>query len=310
MAEEQTTPEEPGNGNGSGSNNDTQVPPVKTHNVIDDFSEDCGIKGEAAQADAAVAATTLENVMQAVCGDRRALRKGEATRTFYGELHYNVAGGLSADMATAMKCVEAHVKTSEEVIVAYEKAVAKMKEACTKLENVCRVAKDLDSAVNKSCNSSHKEELNRILHPEVGQDQTPPDTMKTTANSYKETAENLQNQGDTLIEVAVKATGIYSFVNVRSLEQCISDLIAAADAFKADTEANRKKSEDNIKEALKNITNNAGKASEGYFGKAKADAAENAIEHIAENVKIPFPVPSQDYTLDKICRRLSGSSST
>lgn len=313
MAEEPKTPEEKGKdkdtgSTGESSTDDTQETGVKTKKVVDDFRGDCEEKKEAAEANAAVATTALENVLQAVCGDRRAWRKGEATRKFYGELHYNVAGGLAADMAMAKKCVEAHVTTSDEVVVAYEKAVAKIKEACTKLESVCRVAKDLDSAVNKSCNSSHKEELNRILNPNVEPDKTPPDTMKETASSYKGTAETLQNKGDSLIEVAVKATGIYSFVNVRSLEQCITDLIAAAEAFKVDTEANRKKSEDDIKAALKTVATSTGKASEANFGKAKADAVTQAIEDIASLVKIPFPVPPPRYTLDAICKKLSGSS--
>lgn len=276
---------------------------VETKKVVADFQKDCKEKKElAAIAEAKAAGFNLTASLQAVCDDRRSWKKAEDTRGFYGQLHYNMAIGLVGDIAVAQKSVDEQTKASDEIVKSYGAAVTKMKESCSKLMEVCKAAKDWTIEVKKTCNTKNKEDLKKLLESRGFADK---DLVKK-AEDFEKTAGMVQNGGDQVIETAVKVTGIYSFVNVGSIKPCMEDMKKYAEAFRADTEANLKTSDDKIKNALKLLGDDSPKLSEAWFAKARAEAVQLAIGNIA-NYLDPgvFPPKPDGRTLAAICTELS-----
>lgn len=282
-------------GSGSTSPADCQ----ETQKLVEDFQKDLTDK----QLKAAHAATEIGKsheaaAMLAICDDRRAWTKAEDMRTLYGQMHFSISIGLVNDVGTFQKCVDDQIKSSEDLAKGYSAAVGKMKETCSKLLEVCRAAKDYSIDVKKTCNATSKEALEKILGGTK-------DALKLKAEGFEKTAETLVDAGDQVIETAVKATGIYSFVNAKSLKPCIDDLKKAADAFKGDTESGWKMSEDHVKAALKALDSDLPKLSAGYFEAKKAAANELAIGTVATYLDEFPPAPLPSESLDHICQELT-----
>ena len=295
---------------------DTTSRCAETRKAIDKFLEDCEqIDLPIASNVAEVAKTSMDSYIQTICDNRRAWRKGEETREFYGQLYYNLAFGLSSDMTVMDKCVDDQITASDDIVAAYDEAIAKVKEACTKLTEVCRAAKDWSMDVTKTCNSKNKEELNKILKAKGLSEKE----LKQTAKKFEETARVAQDGGDQVIETATHVTSIYSFVNANSLKACVEDLKSMADEFAADTEANLKASEEKIKNALKTITDNTPPLSKGYFDEGKANAVKESIEMTANILKKdPLEKPTKTLVkiicdqvpIDDLCKGSSDSSAS
>lgn len=289
----------------SGSSQPDMSACVEVEKRYDAFWESCKENDlKDAKADATVAITRMAGALKAVSVDHCAWEKGEETREFYSQLHHNVALGLSSDMATAQKCVSDFVAMSDDIKSTYAEAIAKMKETQEKLTTVCNLAKNWTIDVKKTCNGQNKKELNKVLKDRNSE----PSDIVEKAEGFEELAGTLVDSGDQVKETAVKVVGIYSFVNVASLEPCFADLAEAASTFQKDTETNLKASEDQISAALKQLTTDIPLMSERYFGQFQATANWKGIYDQVKLLETSFPpeLPRKEpETLSEICKLLS-----
>lgn len=279
---------------------------TQSKTVLTDFSNDCtdnlnNVKNPALT----VAQANLDSAIDTVCDDRRALNKAEFTRSFYYSINYYDAIGISKDAQGAQKQTDEITATVADLNKSLATAIAKIKEACGKLQSVKKLASDWNTAVNASCNSKSKSDLNRLLSPGTPPNQEPPDILKEQAKYFDHTATAAQDAADQVTETGVKVSGILSFTNLKSVKDCVDRLKLLSDAFKSDVEANIKAAEDKIKAAQKVLVDDLPKLSEADLAQRKAYAAKTGVDIIINYLNVFPPLPDPSQPLNVICQSLS-----
>ncbi len=279
---------------------------TQTQEVLADFSKDCtDLLVNVNNPAVTVAQANLNSAINAVCDDRRALNKGESTRAFYYSIDYYVAIGTCKDIQGAQKQADDLNAAVADLNKSLAAAVAKLKEACGKLQNVKKLASDWNTAVNASCNSKSKTDLNRLLSPGTPPNQEPPDKLKERAKYFDDTATAAQDAADQVTETGVKVSGILSFTNLKSVKDCMDRLKLLCDAFRTDVEGNIKTAEDKIKAAQKVLVEDLPKLSEADLAYRKANALKESVNAVITYLNVFPPQPDPSMPLAAICMELT-----
>ncbi len=272
------------------------IPYEETDKVFYDFREDClKVQKPLGDGAAAVAKTNFESAFQTVCEDRKTLKYGEDTRNIYNDIYYNIAISLSKDLAEAGKCVEAQITATADLGKAFSTAVAKLKEACAKIQEAQMLAQSLGDSANKTCNADTVAKVTAKLKEKQGDAKypfqkdvkgtlTPVTDLHEVLGLLKTDAKDCFDLANKSTERAVKVASIYTFLNVQQLKEYTDKLNSQSDAFKKDSESNLKNADDKIKAALKSLGDDLVKLSETEAAWMKAKANADSITNTGNDI--------------------------
>lgn len=288
----------------------------ETKKVFDDFKKVCTEQDlNNAESAAGVAGANFVSALKASCDDRRTLEKGEKTRELYSGLQLYVSTALCKDFQEAQKCAEDQAKALAELNKTFTGAIAKMKEACTKIQNVKKLASDWNMTVCANCNQKNKDDINKILGKALSDDwkkkfldgsKYPDDILKSIAAQFDATADNAVQLADKADDKAVAVAGIVSFTNVQSVKDCAERLVVLCETFKKDVDGNAKLADEKIKAAQKALSESVTKLSEADFACLKASALKASANDMITNYLGVFPPLklSDKDSLDEICKAI------